>query len=387
MALAAKTMVNDSVVSLGPILDSRRIILCLGSGGVGKTTTAAALGLAAAAAGKRALCLTIDPARRLAQSLGLSETKVEAQRVAPARLREAGLKAKGSLAVMILDTKRTFDDLIRRHASSAAVRDRILKNRFYRYVSTSLGGTREYMAVEKVFEIKDDPAWDVIILDTPPTPNALDFLDAPERLIAALDSVIIRWLIAAFRSSRGGLNLIARGAAAALRGLGKITGQGFLQVTAEFLVTTEELFAGFRKRADEVKRALRSKDVACVLVTSPDPMSVRETLFLCDRLRQLRMPRSAIVVNRVHVAPAGSPSPEQVRAELKRAGLHLGPAAAERVLRALEDQKRWAALDRAHLEILAGSLGKRIPVRVDVPAFAGDVHDIQTLTRVAEALV
>jgi anion-transporting ArsA/GET3 family ATPase len=381
-------MLNDcAVVSLAPIIDSRRIIVCLGSGGVGKTTTAAALGLAAAVAGKRALCLTIDPARRLAQSLGVSETNVEVQCVAPSRLREAGLEPKGTLAVMILDTKRTFDDLIRRYASSTLVCDRILDNRLYKYVSTSVGGTREYMAVEKVFEIKDDPAWDVIVLDTPPTTNALDFLDAPERLISAIDSVLVRWLVAAFKASHGSMNLLARGAAAVLRGLGKMTGQAFLEATAEFLVATNELFSGFRRRAEEVKRTLRGKDVACVMVTSADPMSIRETLFLNDRLKRLKMPRSAIVVNRVHAAPSASIRPEDVETEMRRARLDLGPTGKQRVLRAIEDEALRAALDRAHLEALGASLGQKSPVRVDVPAFAGDVHDIRALARVARALI
>jgi anion-transporting ArsA/GET3 family ATPase len=371
-------------VSLGPIIDSRRIILCLGSGGVGKTTTAAALGLAAAVAGKRALCLTIDPARRLAESLGLSETRTDAQSVAPARFREAGLCPDGSLSVMVLDTKRTFDDLIRRYASSARVCDRILKNRLYRYVSMSLGGTREYMAMEKLFELKDDPAWDVVILDTPPTTNALDFLDAPERMIQALDSVLIRWLVAAFASSHGGIGLLARGAAAALRGLGKMTGQGFLEASADFLAATDELFAGFRSRAEDVRRTLRGKDVACVLVTSPDIMSIAETNFLSDRLKSLKMPRSAIVVNRLHTPPPASFGPEDVISAIDRASLRLGPGAKERVLRAIEDEARRAALDAGHLRALGP--GQKGQIRVDVPAFAGDVHDMRALFRVARAL-
>jgi anion-transporting ArsA/GET3 family ATPase len=381
-------MLNEgAAVSLGPIIESRRIILCLGSGGVGKTTTAAALGVAGAVAGKRVLCLTIDPARRLAQSLGLSDTTLEAQRVAPARFREAGLRPKGSLAVMVLDTKRTFDDLIRRHASSTRVSDRIIKNRLYDYVSGSLGGTREYMAVEKVFEIKDDPAWDLLILDTPPTTNALDFLDAPERLIGAIDSLLIRWLVAAFSSSHGGMGLLARGAAAVLSGLGKLTGQGFLESIAEFLASADGLLAGFRARAAEVSRSLRGKDVACVLITSPDPMSIRETLFLNDRLKSLRMPRSAVVANRVHTFPQGLLSPEDVEAAIERASLDLGPKGKERVMRAVQDATLRAVLDRGRLEVLGAKLGRQGPIRVDVPAFAGDVHDIRALARVANALI
>jgi anion-transporting ArsA/GET3 family ATPase len=358
----------------------------LGSGGVGKTTTAAALGVAAALVGKRALCLTIDPARRLAQSLGVSENKVDVQRVAAAKFREVGLKPKGSLAVLVLDAKRTFDDLIRKYSSSTLVCERILKNRFYRYVSTSLGGTREYMAVEKVFEIKDDPAWDVIILDTPPTTNALDFLDAPERLIAAIDNVLIRWVVAAFKSGPG-LNVIARGAAAALRGLGRITGQAFLETTAEFLIATDELFSGFRERAEEVRRALRGKDVACVLVTSPDPMCVRETVFLSERLKQLKMPRTAVVVNRVHTLAPAPIRAEEAQAQLRKARIDLGPTGTARVMRAAQDEARRAALDGAHLAVLSAHLGQKGVIRIDVPAFAGDVHDMEALARVAGAML
>jgi anion-transporting ArsA/GET3 family ATPase len=183
------------------------------------------------------------------------------------------------------------------------------------------------------------------------------------------------------------MGLLARGAAAVLRGLGKMTGQEFLEGLAEFLASADELLAGFRARAEDVKRSLRGKDVACVLVTSADPMSIRETIFLCDRLRSLKMPRSAIVVNRVHVSHGAPPRPEDVEAEILSASIKLGPEAKNRVLRALEDQERRAELDRAHLAVLGASLGHQSPVRVDVPAFAGDVHDLKTLARVAGALV
>ena len=168
-------------MSLRALIETRRVILCVGCGGVGKTTTAAALGLAAAMAGKRTLCLTIDPAKRLAESLGFSEMTSEAQQVEPKRLEEAGLRPAGSLTVMMLDTKRTFDDLIAHHASSPDVRDRILKNRLYRHVSTSLAGTQEYMAMEKLHELHQEGRYDLLVLDTPPTRNALDFLEAPKR--------------------------------------------------------------------------------------------------------------------------------------------------------------------------------------------------------------
>ncbi len=373
---------------LRPLLDTHRIVLCVGSGGVGKTTTAAALGLAAAASGKRTLCLTIDPARRLAESLGLPEVMTEAQLIDPKRFVEAGVEVRGSLSVMMLDTKTTFDELIARYASSPEVRDRILRNRLYRHISTSLAGTQEYMAIERLYALRDDPRWDLIVVDTPPTANALDFLDAPDRMIDALDSAVLRWLMTAFQSSgKLSLNLLARGAAAALRGMARLTGQGFLEALAELVVLINEMFGGFRTRANQVREALRGKEVAYVLVTSPDPMSIREILYFADRLREQQMPRDAVVVNRVHPYRSGRPSLAAVRTALARQSLALESGIEERALQAFDEEARLGELDRRHLAALAsfGEEGKSV-LRVDVPAFAGDVHDIRALAKVAAVL-
>jgi anion-transporting ArsA/GET3 family ATPase len=350
---------RETLVSLGPLIASRRVILCVGVGGVGKTTTAAAIGLAAARQGKRTLCLTVDPARRLAESLGLSEMKHEAQDVEPARFREAGLDIGGSLTVMMLDTKGTFDELVTR-----------------------------YMAMEKLYALRSDPRWDLIIIDTPPTTNALDFLDAPERMIEALDSPVFRWLVTAFESTgKLSMNLLARGAAAALRGMGRLTGAGFLEALAELIVLLNEMLGGFRARANEVQKALRGPDVAYVLVTSPDPLSIIEIRYFADRLRELSMPRDAVVVNRVHPAHGERPSAESVRAELERRGLRLAADGEMRVLRAFDDEARQGELDARHLGALAGlEDGEERPIRVEVPALVGDVHDLHALAKVAAAL-
>jgi anion-transporting ArsA/GET3 family ATPase len=375
-------------VSLRPLIASRRVILCVGCGGVGKTTTAAAVGLAAAALGKRTLCLTVDPARRLAESLGLYEMKHEAQHVEPARFREAGLDVSGSLTVMMLDPKGTFDELVTRHASSPEVRDRILRNTLYRYISTSLAGTAEYMAMEKLYALRSDTRWDLIIVDTPPTANALDFLDAPERMIEALDSPIFRWLVSAFESTgKLSVNLLARGAAAALRGMGRLTGTGFLEALAELIVLLNEMLGGFRARADEVRQALRGPDVGYVLVTSPDPLSIREIQYFADRLRALSMPRDAVVVNRVNPAYDGRPSAEAVRAELEQRGVKLAADGEMRILRAFDDEARQGELDRRHLgRLIDLEDGEERPIRVEVPALVGDVHDLRALAKVAAAL-
>lgn len=381
---------GQGALSLEKLLDSRRVILVVGSGGVGKTTTTAALGLAAAARGKHVLCLTIDPARRLANSLGLKAMSTEAQTVAPERFSDAGLAVRGSLTVMMLDTKSTFDELVHRYASSPQARDRILNNRLYQYVSTSLAGTHEYMAMEKLHAVKSEGRFDLILLDTPPTANALDFLDAPQRLVDALDSAAMRWFIDAFQESgKLSFNILAKSAAVVLKGISKLTGGDFLEQVAQFVTELNDLFGGFKERAQEVARALRAPDVAYVLVTSPSPMAIQEVLFFSERLDEQGMPRDAFVVNRVHLAPRQQVDPVAVRESVARHGLTLDEDAPERLARAVTDEARQAHLDAAHLHRLDEAL-KRVspsPTRVNVPALPYDVHDVRALAEVAAVLV
>src|SRR5262249_25923809 len=225
----------------------------------------------------------------------------------------AGVDVPGSMTVMMLDTKSTFDNLIASLATTQEKRDHILNNALYKYISTSLAGTQEYMAMEKLYAVKDDPAYDLVLLDTPPTTNALDFLDAPERLIGALDSAATRWFVQAFQSSgKLSLNLLAKSTAAILRGIGKLTGGGFLEQVASFITEINEIFGSWRARANEVAGALRGPDVAYVLVTTPDPLSVREVLYFAERLREQSMRRDAFVVNRVHPVFGEVPSAADV---------------------------------------------------------------------------
>lgn len=379
--------VNDS---LAPLLDTHRVILCVGSGGVGKTTTTAALGLAAATRGRRVLCLTIDPARRLAQSLGLEQLRADAQVVGRDRFAQAHLDVPGELTVMMLDTKRTFDQIVDRYAASPEARDRILNNRMYQYVSTALSGTREYMAMEKLYEVKNDPRFDIIILDTPPTSHALDFLDAPERLIDALDSSAMRWFVKAFQSTgKLSFNVLARSAAMALRGLGRITGRGFLEEVAEFVSELHHLFGGFTERAREVQAALRGEDVAYVLVTSPSPMAIREVVYFAERLASLHLPSDAFVINRVHVAPGATYDVDEIARAIAHWGIELDEDAPIRLRSAVRDEAVQAALDAHHLTILDRALdgGAASAMRIRVPAFPYDVHDLASLDEVAKILM
>lgn len=376
--------------SLSALLDSRRVILCVGCGGVGKTTVAAALGLAAARRGKRVLTLTIDPAKRLANSLGLEGMTSEEQQVDPHVLERAGVTGNGSLTVMMLDTKRTFDDLVTRFASSDEARRRILDNRLYKYVSTNLAGTQDYMAMEKLLAMKEDPRFDIVVLDTPPTRNALDFLDAPGRLVEALDGPAIRWFIQAFdRSRKLSLNLVAQSVAVVLRGVSKLTGGGFLEQMAELITDLNDLFGGFRERAARVSEAFRASDVGYVMVTSPAPLAIREIAYFAERLSQLGMQSDGFVVNRVHVAPPIVPTEAEIREAGRRHALPLDLDAPGRIRRIAQDETALAERDEkelVELDRVRERLGVSASPLVRVRSLPSDVHDVRTLIGISGVL-
>jgi anion-transporting ArsA/GET3 family ATPase len=357
---------------------------------VGKTTTAAALGLAAATRGRRVLCLTIDPARRLADALGIERTSSAEQVVDQTRLAQAGIVARGSLSAMMLDMKRTFDELIVKYSPSPERAQRLLRNKLYKYVSTSLAGTQEYMAMEKLVAIEREDRFDLVVLDTPPTANALDFLDAPERLVEAIDSPAMRWFLQAFQSTgKVSMNLLARSAALVLRGIARITGAAFLESTAEFITELNDLFGGFKERARSVEARLRRPEVSFVLVTSPAPMSVQEVLFFSDRLEQARMPRGAFIINRIRLPPplADRPPSERDAADAMRArGLALGAEGPARLVRAHADAVRLAALDGSVASALDARAAGRVPV-VRVPEFPDEVRDLRGIGDIAELLM
>jgi anion-transporting ArsA/GET3 family ATPase len=374
--------------SLRALLTTKRVVIAVGAGGVGKTTTAAALAVAAAQRGRRVLCLTIDPAKRLAQSLGLEKMTTEAATIDPARFAALGSPLTGSLTIMMLDTKRTFDDLVVRHSSTPEKAEKLLANKLYQYVSTSLAGTQEYMAMEKLVAVQADPSYDLIILDTPPTANALDFLDAPDRMVQALDSPAMRWFAEAFQSTgKLSLNLLARSASVVLRGLGKITGGGFLEAMAEFIAALNDLFGGFKSRATTVEKALRSSEVAFVLVTSPAPMSIQEVLFFSDRLVESNMARGAFVVNRVRQPPGALDGATEaaITSRLSARAITLDDGAPARLLQAHEDAVKLAALDERNLTGLAVRAGGDVPI-VRVPELASDVYDVTLLAQLAAIL-
>ncbi len=373
--------------SLADLVAARRVVVTVGCGGVGKTTVAAALALAAARRGRRVLCLTIDPAKRLATSLGLREMRSEAQVIPPEQWGRAP-GASGELTAMMLDVRGTFDELVARYASSSEARDRILSNRIYRELAGSLAGTPEYMAMEKLYAVKDDPRFDLVVLDTPPTSNALDFLHAPDKMIEAMDSPAIRAFVTAFeKTGTLSLNLLSRAMAKVLKGLGTFTGAGFLEQIAEFLTDLQGLFGGFRERAERVRDALTGPDVAFVVVSSPDPMAVGEAMYFVEKLQQGGMNAEAVVMNRVRTAEdLMAPSADRLASLLADGGVEPSGELGAAFSKAWRDASVWAKRDAHEVDRIRRELAS-VPRHVTVPAFDDDVYDIDALSRVAERLL
>jgi len=355
-------------------IEGKRIVICAGSGGVGKTTTAAAVAMRLASRGMRVAVLTIDPARRLAQSLGLEELDNEARRVEPERFARAGVEMRGELWAMMLDAKRTFDELVERYAPDPAARDRLLGNRIYAEISNAVSGSQEYMAMEKLNELDAEARYDVLVLDTPPTRSALDFLDAPSRLSRFIDSRALGALI------RPGGRLLGRGSSLLFHALKRITGVDVMEDISEFFAAFADMAQGFRDRAARVEALLSGPATAFLVVTSPQPDAIDEAIFFHRRLEERGMPFAGVVVNRIHVHP-GDLNGSVPRAEL---GELLGAELGGKVARNLEEVGALAARDRGSVARLERALGQA-PI-VAVPHLDDDVHDIAGLAAMNEFL-
>jgi len=359
-----------------------RIIVCCGAGGVGKTTTAAALGLRAAEQGRHVVVLTIDPARRLAQSMGLTELDNQ-----PRPVTGIDLGAGGSLDAMMLDMKRTFDDVVLAHSTPEKAAQ-ILANPFYEAVSSSFAGTQEYMAMEKLGQLRAEAdaegTWDLIVVDTPPSRSALDFLDAPTRLGSFLDGRFIRLLTAPAKAGgRAYLRVFNAGINLVSSTMSKVLGGDMLRDVQTFVMALDTMFGGFRERADQTYALLKQDSTAFLVVAAPERDALREASFFVDRLEVDGMPLSGLVINRIQQVAAPGLSAARAR------------AAAEQ--RADEGDVLTAGLLTVHASVAETAERQRhlvgrffaghpkTPV-VEVPALAEDVHDIAGLRLVGAAL-
>ena len=373
-----------TVLRIDELLADRhtRIVVCCGSGGVGKTTTAAALAVRAAEQGRSVVVLTIDPARRLAQSLGLN-----ALDNTPRPVREIDTRGGGSLDAMMLDMKRTFDDVVLAHSSPEHA-EQILANPFYQAVSSSFAGTQEYMAMEKLGQLRAradrDGSWDLIVVDTPPSRSALDFLDAPKRLGSFLDGRFIRLISAPARAGgRAGLRLVNVGIGLVTKTLTTVLGGEMLRDVQTFVNALDTMFGGFRQRADQTYALLKDGGTAFLVVAAPERDALREASYFVARLAKDGMPLAGLVVNRMQPAPAPGLTGDRARAaaeQLADAGLG-EPAAALALHAAISD------LSARHRNLVrrftAGH--PRIAV-VEVASLAQDVHDLDGLREVGARL-
>lgn len=384
------------------VLLNGRITVCVGCGGVGKTTVAAAIAIEAARRHRKVAVLTIDPARRLADALGVHELGNEPQEISREALAALGVPADGSLSAMMLDMKRTFDEMVERFAESPEARKRVLENPIYRHASDALAGSVEFSAMEKVYELCESEKFDLIIVDTPPAQHALDFLDAPQRMVEFLESRIVQILIhPAMAAGRFGFKIFQRSARRVLHLVERVSGIGFLEDLSEFLMAFEHMSRGFRDRAVKVRQMLLGPESAFILITGPARGSVLQSEQFLDRLEATGVPLSGILVNRIHAwpGPDGVPSfaaadatgsadlavlaealarsegPDFPAESAARAAVDAAKGYADLVSR---DAHLTAALQR-HTESRGRHWGT-------IPELAHDVHDLAGLAHVADAI-
>ncbi len=370
---------------------TRRLIITAGSGGVGKTTTAAALAVEAARLGRRTAVLTIDPARRLANALGLEALTGELRRVDPAHFEAAGLNPQAELWAMMLDTKTTGDQMVRRFAPDAETAQRILDNTYYKYFSTSLSGAQEYMAIEQVRALVEEGGFDIVILDTPPAVHAMDFLEAPDRMLDALDSSAIQVLVKSQRTPDGlAGRLIGKGRGLVLRSLDRMTGGPFLEDLATFLGVFGTILDALKEASGRLQALLRAEDTRFCLVTTPKRSNVDEAMHFRAELASRGFRMGAFVVNRVHWRyPDGVGSDATAQAKALAALLpDADPAAREALLgrmrAGLRAHNAMAARDSRAVDRLAEAAGSA-PIRV--PLLPLDVRDLAGLHRIGRWLL
>jgi anion-transporting ArsA/GET3 family ATPase len=370
-------------LNVGDILEGKEICICAGSGGVGKTTTSAAVAMGMASRGLKVAVLTIDPAKRLANSLGLPELGNEERLVEPERFAEAGLEMRGELWAMMLDAKRTFDDLVERHAPDEETRDRVLQNRIYKEISNAMAGSQEYMAMEKLYELHQESRYDLLVLDTPPTRHALDFLEAPERMTRFIEGKSLQFFL---RPGRFGVKLLGRSGGILFSALKRITGIDLLQDLSEFFLSFGDMAQGFGERAQRVKELLGDRRTTFLLVSAPERDPIDEAIYFWRKLKEGKLPFGGIVVNKVHpdymqiADDAGAI--DDLLPELERSldGTPGAAGLARKVAENFENYRVLAERDRENIALLSERLHEDCVL--EVPYLDEDVHDISGLAHI-----
>jgi len=365
------------VASVADLLEGKGVCICAGSGGVGKTTTSAAIAAGMSARGKKVAVLTIDPAKRLADSLGLPELGNTERRVDPALFEGQGIDSQGGeLWAMMLDAKATFDELIAKHAPDAETRDRILENRIYQQISNALAGSQEYMAMERLFELHQEDRYDLLVLDTPPTRSALDFLDAPRRLTEFIEG---RALQVFMRPTGIGMKLFGRGTSMMFSALRRVTGMDLIEDISEFFQAFSGMVGGFQERAKRVNELLADERTCFLVVCGPQGEPIEEAVYFHRKLVEARLPFGGVIVNKVHYeGEVETAAGDDVVGELTEA--LDDPELATRAAASLADHAALAARDRRNVEHLTAEL--RAAQVIQVPYLEEDVHDLAGLIEI-----
>lgn len=371
---------------MGTLWDSRRVVVCVGTGGVGKTTVSATLAVAAAASGKKTLVMTIDPARRLAQALGIRGMSNTEHAIDPQLLAPYGVHLRAELHVMMPDVKGTFDALIKRWAPSETSRESILNNRIYQHFSTALAGSHEYAAVEKLYEVYTDGQYDLIVLDTPPSQNAIDFLEAPSRIVDFLDSDAFHWLLKpTLLAGRMSLRLLDLGGSLMVKTLGKVAGAETIRELAEFIMGFQGMYDGFRERSKRVQELLASDELAFVLVSTPQPNQQQAMRGFEDELHKQGLQVRGAVLNRVRQLPYSQRDSAAADQALQRLLGDLPTDQLAAVRDALHDEFELALRDQGVVQGL-GDKGIECPV-VALPELPLDAHDLASLATLHHAFL
>jgi anion-transporting ArsA/GET3 family ATPase len=359
-------------------LEGKRVVICLGAGGVGKTTTSAALALGLAARGQKVAVVTIDPAKRLATALGLGELAGEPRRIEPGLLSAQGIDLDGELWAMMLDAKRTLDEIVARLAPDEHASEEILNNPVYRELSTAVAGSHELSAIAKLYELYEEHDFDVIVLDTPPSRNALDFLNAPTRLLGFLEGRALQVFLA---PSGLTARLFGRGSGLVFAIFARVTGIDMLGELSRFFRSLSGVLDGFGERTRGVAALLRAPETTFLIVTSPEPEPAREAVILADRLATAGMHRGELIVNRVHRDGLDGRSEQEAKELLAP---ELGDELARRVASNLADFDVLVQRDREVIARLSGAMEERKPLLV--PHLDQEVQDLLGLSRIAEHL-
>jgi anion-transporting ArsA/GET3 family ATPase len=369
-------------LNIDELIDKNEVIVCAGSGGVGKTTTSATIAIRAALRGKKVLVCTIDPAKRLANSLGIEELSGVEREVEPTQFAAAGAPMQGSLTALMIDMKRSFDELVERHAPSAEIKDKIFTNRLYKNVSSALGGSQEYIAMQKLADLHESRRFDLIILDTPPARHALDFLEAPSKITEFFTARVVDWFFKpGARVGKTGYRLFQKSGSAFLNILEKLTGEQLLSDMADFFENFDELLVEFKRQGETLQRLLASEKVVFLVVTAPDQLASEETVRFADQLRQRRLRFGGYVVNRVHRSYGiDLEQSEQTVAALKAAPAPGAlPGGAETYGKLVDNLGRFLELAKSDMRCIA-DLARKADGRVAaVPFFDKDVYDIPDL--------